>query len=204
MEYFYRVAHKTPIVTTQLDTYFPTGNFDYLDIDVQGYELEILRHGIKNLSNLSAIQIEVGFIEKYQHQALFSEVNGFLISQGFQFHCFTGYGTRAPHGIELNGDITSGTNQWLWADAVYFRNFDDEAFWQEESRLIKMAAIFHSIYNSYDFAAKALLMHDSFNNSCILNSYLEHLEHIGQQIAIKQEDELYLANIVKRLNYPYP
>lgn len=53
-------------------------------------------------------------------QPLFRDVDTFLAERDFTFHCFTGYGTRSPRGVKVDGSSVNGINQWLWADAFYF------------------------------------------------------------------------------------
>jgi len=125
---------------------FSDAHFDYLDIDVQGYELEVLKSGGRNIKNLLGIHIEVSFVEKYVGQPLFRDVDVFLAERDFTFHCFTGYGTRSPRGVKVDGSSVNGINQWLWADAFYFHRLDDDEFWGVSNRLVKLACIFHCVY----------------------------------------------------------
>lgn len=53
-----------------------------MKIDVQGAELEVLQ-GCKNLEMIDFIYVELSFIELYDKQALFSDVNAYLNSRGF-------------------------------------------------------------------------------------------------------------------------
>lgn len=54
-----------------------------LKIDVQGFELEVLR-GISDLDKIDFIYVELSFVELYENQALFSEVCKFLMDKGFR------------------------------------------------------------------------------------------------------------------------
>ena len=65
----YRVQHGLP---------FP----DLLKLDVQGYELEVLKGATATLPAAKAIIIEVSFIEYYRGQVLFHEIVEFLAGQG--------------------------------------------------------------------------------------------------------------------------
>ncbi len=60
-------------------------SIDYLKLDTQGNELDIL-HGAKNLfseNRVGVIKSEVEFQELYKHQGFFSDIDAFLRSQGF-------------------------------------------------------------------------------------------------------------------------
>jgi FkbM family methyltransferase len=54
-----------------------------LKIDVQGYELEVLKGSVSHLRNFSWIYIEASFVELYKGQALVHEVIEFLRNRGF-------------------------------------------------------------------------------------------------------------------------
>ncbi|MDM2928492.1 FkbM family methyltransferase [Citrobacter sp. Cm046] len=167
---FYEVESIEQVNTLTLDSEFRDIFLDLLKIDVQGYELNILQNGKNVLESTSAIHIEVGFIEKYKGQPLFRDIDHFLSEQGFHFHCFTGYGTRTPAGIYANNDPISGVNQWLWSDAVYYHRLDDIEWWLREDRLLRMALVFHYVWQSYDYAAHCLKTYDKANKT-------EHLSH---------------------------
>lgn len=58
---------------------------DFLKIDTQGSELEILEQGFRlNLEELIGLEVEVEFVELYKGQPLFSEVEVFLRNKGFE------------------------------------------------------------------------------------------------------------------------
>jgi FkbM family methyltransferase len=57
-----------------------------LKLDVQGYEIEVLR-GMKSvLNNIDLIIAETSFVELYQGQPLFNEVYDFLRNKGFEYY----------------------------------------------------------------------------------------------------------------------
>jgi len=65
---------------------------DLLKLDVQGYELEVLRGGTRCLSHAGAVLCEVSFREFYSGQPLFCDVAGMLATHGFALHAI-GAGT---------------------------------------------------------------------------------------------------------------
>ncbi len=56
-----------------------------LKIDVQGYELEVLRGGDRVLRSVDEVLIECSFVELYTGQPLAAEIIAHLWSKGFQF-----------------------------------------------------------------------------------------------------------------------
>jgi hypothetical protein len=65
---------------------------DFLKLDTQGSELDILRGGGDFLREISIIKCEVMFVQLYEGQPLFDEVVGTLASYGFRFFAFDGGG----------------------------------------------------------------------------------------------------------------
>lgn len=186
---FYEIVSKLDIQTEKMDNVCAEFKPQFLKIDIQGYELEVLKYGEKTLEALLAIHIETGFVEKYKNQPLFRDVDLFLNKYGFQFHFFTGYGTRSPKGITTNEDPLAGINQWLWADAVYFKSLDNKIYSDDGEKLIELAKIFHYCYESYDHAAHCLNLYDKKNGTDFVKKYIKNLNTIKENIKIETDVE---------------
>ena len=81
-----RQVSTTEIQTTTLDHWASQNKvsvIDYIKVDTQGSELEILKGGIGALQTVRCLEVEVEFNPIYLGQAVFSEVDTFLRSQGF-------------------------------------------------------------------------------------------------------------------------
>ncbi len=81
-----RQLSATEIQTTTLDLWASQNQvsvIDYIKIDTQGSELEILKGGIGALRTVRCLEVEVEFNPIYLGQAVFSDVDTFLRSQGF-------------------------------------------------------------------------------------------------------------------------
>ena len=61
---------------------------DLIKLDVQGYELEVLRGAEQCLATTRAVLCEVSFQSYYVGQPLFDEVLAFLTDRGFALHAF--------------------------------------------------------------------------------------------------------------------
>jgi len=55
----------------------------HLKIDVQGFELEVLRGATEILQKCSVVEIEMPFVSAYEDSTQFLEISKFLIEQGF-------------------------------------------------------------------------------------------------------------------------
>ncbi|MDA9345642.1 FkbM family methyltransferase [bacterium] len=79
---------------------------DIIKIDVQGAELEILRHAKYTLLEACAVELEVCFESLYRDQAEFSKLHEFMLSHGFAFAGFSSlyFGDTAPGSSISFGD----------------------------------------------------------------------------------------------------
>jgi len=93
---------------------------DFIKIDVQGNELAVLEGCQKNvLPKLFGIQLEVEFIEHYENQPVFRDIDKFLSENGFQLVdlCRSYWKRKDYYDYPGKGQLTFG-------DALYFRTAD--------------------------------------------------------------------------------
>lgn len=144
-----QLVAKHPVTTVRLDDIAELDDIDFLKIDVQGAELMIFQNGRRRLSTTLMIQTEVEFIHHYKNQPLFADVDGELRAQGFQFHTFQGFGSRAFKPLAKTSSINDGFRQIIWSDAIYVRDWMKLAELSRE-KLQKYAVLMHDIMSSYD------------------------------------------------------
>lgn len=94
---------------------------DFLSLDTQGSELDILKGAEVTLQNCVGLQLEVAFAEIYKGQPLFSDIDAFLRSKGFVFVKFKGFQEFAPLVTAVE---SRGEKMQVFADAIYFRSSD--------------------------------------------------------------------------------
>jgi FkbM family methyltransferase len=125
------------IVTIQcvtLDSWAVSNNIeciDYLKIDTQGSELDILMGSTQTLTRTSLVEIEVEFTPIYQGQPLFADVDKFMRENGF---ILWNLGNLVHYSINESEQITSTMTsfhnskkfdlptpggQLYWAHALY-------------------------------------------------------------------------------------
>lgn len=85
-----RIVQDEVIVNaTTLDDYFiGKANPDILWVDVEGAELQVFRGGMRVLSTVRLIHVEVSFRPMQVGKPLFWEVSRYLGQQGFSFYGF--------------------------------------------------------------------------------------------------------------------
>jgi FkbM family methyltransferase len=104
----YAVLQKLKVPVVRLDDVVATDTrVGLLKIDVQGYEMEVLRGAARTLRQTEALLIEVNYTPHYEGAVSFNNIHAFLTIAGFHLH-----GISAPYGDE---------NRPLWADAMYVR-----------------------------------------------------------------------------------
>ena len=82
---------------------FDTKDFNFLNMDVQGYELEVLKGAVETLKHVDYVYCEVNRDELYEGNAYIQEIDEFLSNYGM---------IRVETSWE--GD--------LWGDALYIKN----------------------------------------------------------------------------------
>ena len=96
------------VPTTTIDAWAEQNNIDRIDflkLDVQGYELNILKASIRILATTKAILTEVEFVEAYHGQYLYADVKTWLES----------------HEFTMVGKDFSNETDWFFGNALFIR-----------------------------------------------------------------------------------
>jgi protein O-GlcNAc transferase len=113
-----------PVQTYRLDDTPNLEKMDFLKMDVQGAELDVLKHAPRLLKTCLVAQLEVEFVELYKTQPLFADVDLYMRNHGFQFHKFDkNISGRTFNPLFVDGKPASKINQCLWSDAWYVRDW---------------------------------------------------------------------------------
>ncbi|MBY0384805.1 FkbM family methyltransferase, partial [bacterium] len=93
---------------------------DYLKIDTQGTELDILQGAVQSLKNhFFIVECEVEFAPIYQNQPLFSDVDLFMREHGFYLQDLGNFLSMKPRGL---AGIGGAKGRLISADALYFKD----------------------------------------------------------------------------------
>lgn len=135
------------------------GKVDFIKLDTQGSELEILRGGDKTLDGVFGIAVEVEFSPLYAGQPLFGDIDAYLRSKGFSLFDLNRHWWKrsAEQGVESRGQV-------MFADAIYLRDpalSSSALYWDnlrsDPSAIERMVAL--SCVLGYSDFALALLDH---------------------------------------------
>jgi len=133
-----RLVGSEEVETVRLDDWArdaEVGRIDYLKLDTQGSELEILQGAERVLAQVRCLQVEVEFNPIYRGQPIFSDVDGYLRAQDFVLWRLTNL-VHYSHGATAIGPLAETAvhyddahrypypvhgGQLYWADACYVR-----------------------------------------------------------------------------------
>lgn len=94
---------------------------EFIKIDTQGTEFEILEGGSRTLSERTvAVISEVSFCELYDGQAMFTELESFLRGHGFSFYGFDLFRLRSLNKLDKRTHWSR--ERAIQADAVFFKD----------------------------------------------------------------------------------
>jgi FkbM family methyltransferase len=90
---------------------------DFIKVDVEGADLDVLRGAPNALACAYGVQIEVSFAERNIGSPFFSEADSMLRNAGFYL-----FDVNREHWVRKNGlHGATSRSRLMWADAVYFR-----------------------------------------------------------------------------------
>ncbi|HEY2010049.1 MAG TPA: FkbM family methyltransferase [Rhizomicrobium sp.] len=150
------VKSQIPVITQKLDDIAEIAHMDFLKMDAQGAEREVLAHGRDKLGETVVIQTEVSFVPLYQGQPVFGEMDLMLRELGFLPHCVTGTKIWPIAPMVVGDQPNRGIRQLLETDMVYVRNFSRTENMSAE-QWKHLALVAHHCYGSYDLALKAIV-----------------------------------------------
>jgi FkbM family methyltransferase len=175
-----QVIRETAVATQRLDDIAEIDVVDFIKIDVQGSELDVLRNGRERLKDVVAVQTEVSFINLYQGQPAFGEIDAELRAAGFVPHTFVALRKRMIAPLAGNSPF-AGLNQLLEADMVYVRDFMRPERMTAE-QLKHLALVAHHCYGSIDLSTNCLhhLVRSGAVPSDAMNHYLAAIKRSTQ------------------------
>lgn len=150
-----KVKEHLPVATKKLDDIAEVAQMDFLKMDVQGAEGEVLAHGRAKLKDTVVIQTEVSFVPLYKDQPCFGEMDLILRELGFLPHSVTGTKIWPLSPMVVGNMPNRGIRQLLETDMVYVRDFSKAGNMTVE-QWKHLALIAHHCYGSYDLTLKAI------------------------------------------------
>ena len=183
----YEVIKKKKIFSNTIDNIFFNQNFDFIKIDTQGSELNILMGGRKKLQDVLGLEIEVEFSKVYNDQPLFEDVKDYVEKEGFVFIDFVTINRWGKDKID-------GFGSMIHADALFLRDPDTMLDNKKNinSTVIEKYMQILFIYNRLDILK--YLEKKIYNNTILVIK-------IKKLIKTLEKDFFYLK-LINRIVYP--
>ena len=138
----FAIIKELEINLESLDTISKLYPIDFLSIDTQGSEHEILQSAELTLKNAIGIYTEVNFIELYKDCPLFGEISNLLTSNDFEFIKVDLHDAMAPCTITKSGRLEKINAQ---GDALFLRRADSKISEIQRRKLVFAALAFGQI-----------------------------------------------------------
>ena len=161
----YELQQEVDVQVEALDAVIASENVsppDHLKVDVQGWELEILKGAETALSSVLAARLEVEFMALYRDQPLFSDIDAVMQARGFalmgfpELHAWRRT-TRRKWPSRARGPYPYSRGQLAHGDALYLRwpdNMPDTTVDEIETRI--RLGLLACAYEYLDHAIAAL------------------------------------------------
>ena len=174
-----RLKSRSTVRTMSLDRFVSDnglGSIDFIKMDIQGAELDVLQGGTETLRRVLALVTEVEFVPLYKNQPLFADVDTHLRANGFMLHKLLEFGGRVMQPLARRGTGVY-PQQFLWSDAFYSRDvLAADALTDDEC--LKLAVLF-DLYDSGDVALFLLRRRPGTRGADVADEYLERLTQSG-------------------------
>jgi FkbM family methyltransferase len=143
------------------------GKIDFLKLNVQGAEREILIGAGEFLDDILGILVEVSFVESYRERPMFVDIDVMLRERGFSFfdllaHHYVGRAASpisAQHLVSADGKLSQLVSPWgqlIEGHALYFRDPIGDKIQLSFERVVKLAALAEA-FGQVEFAFELLV-----------------------------------------------
>ena len=175
----FEVISTSEVETVRLDDIKEIQICDFLKVDIQGAELDVLKGATRTLGKTAVVELEVEFVPLYKGQPLFAEIDIFMRKSGFLLHKLVDIAGRGIRPFVRDNNPFKPVSQLLWADAVYIKDFTRFDTLSPEL-LLKTAVLLHEVYSSIDMVAFALKAFDAKAGTKLCADYMEKVTAAGK------------------------
>lgn len=151
------VREVTTVPLDRLNERFdlPTDGTDFLKVDTQGSELEILESGRGLvLDALVGVETEVEFMPVYEGQPLFADVDSFLRRQGFELYHLDRFYAGGYRGY--------GKRQICWGNALYVKHPHAMAHRADRAEKLRKSLVVALLYGLVEPALRLLALNSEW------------------------------------------
>ena len=150
---------------------------DFLSLDTQGSELDILKGSVKTLlKNIICIKVEVSFLQLYKKSGLFKDIDDYLVSKGFflaelKTVPYTNFIERIP--LSFRGKkITTEGEALYFLDPKKIIKKDEKSYVEKLEKLAFIAIVFGYIDLGFNSLKQIRSKDLNFNSLFSYHSFL--------------------------------
>ncbi|MDA9713658.1 FkbM family methyltransferase [Alphaproteobacteria bacterium] len=144
----FNIIKKVAFPSTTLDS-LEIKDIDFIKIDIQGSELDVIKGAKKTLKSTFGLEIEVEFLNVYKKQPLFGEICLELKNNGFEFIDFVNLSRWERHNYNYFG-------QCVFGDAFFIKTPESLDLENLNSNNVCSYLFILLIYNRFDIIESLL------------------------------------------------
>jgi len=149
---------------------------DFLKIDVQGYESEVIKYGKDKIKNCLVVQLELSPTPLYKDEATFASTIVQLEKLGFSLHMFNNVNTRSFKPTIISKNPYIGLHHLFQLDCVLIKNLKIIDSYNTDNLKKLILILFHS-FKSYDLVDYLIRLLDKKTNIKNINKFRNILSH---------------------------
>ena len=157
-EIIYKIKVRTEKLTDIKD------GIDFLKIDVQGYESEIIKHGKDKIKECLVVQLETSPTPLYKDESTFASTIVQLEKLGFSLHMFNNLNTRSFKPTIISKNPYIGLHHLFQLDCVLIKNLKIIETYNTDNLKKLILILFHS-FKSYDLVDYLVRLLDKKTNN---------------------------------------
>lgn len=163
-----QTVRTVDVSTRRLDDVEEIEHCDFLKVDVQGSDYDVVANAPKLLERTLFVHIEMEFAALYEGQPLFGDIDALLRSHGFDLIDLVKMG-RNNYRSFPSSVLRS---RLLWADGIYMKD-PERLFALDPPLLLRAAYIAHVNYRKYDLSAHLIACYDRRCETSHVAAYLD-------------------------------
>ncbi len=181
--------------TTTVDKEFENLSLDFVKIDTQGSELNILKGSKKSLEEILGLEIECEFFKIYENQPLYEDVKNYLENYNLIFFDFIDI-------IRWERDKFTHLGQPQFANILFLRTPENiiELYKKGKFNLKKLKnyILILTIYNKRDLLASLQIYFEKINLQLDINDFLEITKSNSRYLNTVDHYSLILKRLINR------
>ena len=143
---------------------------DFLKIDVQGYESEIINQGKDKIKDCLVVQLETSPTPLYKNEKTFADTILQLEKLGFTLHMFNDVDTRSFKPTIISNNNRIGLHHLFQLDCVLIKNLETINMYEVEKLKKLILIMFHS-FKSVDLVDYLISLLDKKTNKNHIDKY---------------------------------